>query len=159
MRAVTVVLNRHDRSFDSLFSELRGDMAAHHTILRTSPKYRVLPVNGLAQTSVPAHAASPLTTMDCWHIRRGARVWPGSCNPASGVGSIDESSARVRKERRDQMGKSVWASCPCCQEDIQIYEGKWTLVCNCGHMLYLGPTPIRLHFLGKIEYPSEGLMV
>ncbi len=57
------------------------------------------------------------------------------------------------------MGKSVWASCPCCKAEIEIYEGKWTLVCCCGHMLYLGPAPIRLQFLGKFEYPMEGLMV
>ncbi|MBN2071191.1 MAG: hypothetical protein JW814_07005 [Candidatus Krumholzibacteriota bacterium] len=46
----------------------------------------------------------------------------------------------------DTMGKSVWIDCPACGNNVEIYRGKWTLVCACRRLLYLGSEPLRVQF-------------
>lgn len=51
------------------------------------------------------------------------------------------------------MGKSVWVVCPSCMNAHHIYGGRWTIVCECGYIIYLGPFPARLVLLEKVIGP------
>lgn len=42
------------------------------------------------------------------------------------------------------MGESKQTVCPSCTRTHTIYGGKWTLVCQCGYVLYLGSCPERV---------------
>ncbi|MBU8922107.1 MAG: hypothetical protein KOO63_09850 [Bacteroidales bacterium] len=53
------------------------------------------------------------------------------------------------------MNIPVRVLCPCCGKENHLYYGKWTLVCSCGHILHLGPSPVRLQFLGRDSIPEE----
>ena len=57
------------------------------------------------------------------------------------------------------MGESKQTVCPSCKRTHTIYGGKWTLVCACGYLLYLGTCPERVLVLRDEEPRRECLLV